>query len=175
MLAPYLENLICFIPFFMIHNRAVGSQYFAKLDAYLLYVLLFAIVYGQQQAIFSALLATAGYCFRQMYNPERSGSADGLQYVYLDGAAFILGMVVGYMRDQIHHIKKDDQEEIGYLHGQLGDMTEINDSNVRMKQILNCSLSTRRTVLEKFMKLHRHWINTVPMRCFSMQHRRFPS
>lgn len=52
----------------MIHNRAVGSQYFAKLDAYLLYVLLFAIVYGQQQAIFSALLATAGYCFRQMYN-----------------------------------------------------------------------------------------------------------
>ena len=35
MLAPYLENLICFIPFFMIHNRAVGSQYFAKLDAYL--------------------------------------------------------------------------------------------------------------------------------------------
>ena len=68
MLAPYLENLICFIPFFMIHNRAVGSQYFAKLDAYLLYVLLFAIVYGQQQAIFSALLATAGYCFRQMYN-----------------------------------------------------------------------------------------------------------
>ena len=111
MLAPYLENLICFIPFFMIHNRAVGSQYFAKLDAYLLYVLLFAIVYGQQQAIFSALLATAGYCFRQMYNQSGlevlmdnpssvgtdlivgavAGSADGLQYVYLDGAAFYPG------------------------------------------------------------------------------------
>ena len=171
MLAPYLENLICFIPFFMIHNRAVGSQYFAKLDAYLLYVLLFAIVYGQQQAIFSALLATAGYCFRQMYN--QSGLEvlmDYSTYIWM-AQLFILGMVVGYMRDQIHHIKKDDQEEIGYLHGQLGDMTEINDSNVRM----NCSLSTRRTVLEKFMKLHRHWINTVPMRCFSMQHRRFPS
>lgn len=96
----------------------------------------------------SALLATAGYCFRQMYN--QSGLEvlmDYNTYIWM-AQLFILGMVVGYMRDQIHHIKKDDQEEIGYLHGQLGDMTEINDSNVRMKQILNCSLSTRRTVLE---------------------------
>ena len=60
------------IPFFgvtvYLNNRAVSSQYFSKLDFYLLYVLLFAIIYGQQQAIFSALLATAGYCFRQMYD-----------------------------------------------------------------------------------------------------------
>ena len=175
MLAPYLENLICFIPFFMIHNRAVGSQYFCKAGCVSFVCALFAIVYGQQQAIFSALLATAGYCFRQMYN--QSGLEvlmDYSTYIWM-AQLFILGMVVGYMRDQIHHIKKDDQEEIGYLHGQLGDMTEINDSNVRMKQIFELQLVNRRTVLEKFMKLHRHWINTVPMRCFSMQHRRFPS
>ncbi|MFQ7768284.1 MAG: hypothetical protein ACLRIL_08455 [Fusicatenibacter saccharivorans] len=88
-----------------------------------MYVLLFAIVYGQQQAIFSALLATAGYCFRQMYN--QSGLEvlmDYSTYIWM-AQLFILGMVVGYMRDQIHHIKKDDQEEIGYLRGQLGDMT----------------------------------------------------
>mgnify|MGYP000346867420 CR=1 FL=1 len=142
------RNLICFIPFFMINNRVVGSQYFSKLDAYLLYVLLFAIVYGQQQAIFSALLATVGYCFRQMYH--QSGLEvlmDYSTYIWM-AQLFILGMVVGYMRDQILQIKKDDEEEIGYLRGQLGDMTEINDSNVRMKQLLSCSLSTRKTVLE---------------------------
>lgn len=153
MLAPYLENLICFIPFFMIHNRAVGSQYFAKLDAYLLYVLLFAIVYGQQQAIFSALLATAGYCFRQMYN--QSGLEvlmDYSTYIWM-AQLFILGMVVGYMRDQIHHIKKDDQEEIGYLHGQLGDMTEINDSNVRMKQIFELQLVNQKDSLGKIYEI----------------------
>ena len=153
MLAPYLENLICFIPFFMIHNRAVGSQYFAKLDAYLLYVLLFAIVYGQQQAIFSALLATAGYCFRQMYN--QSGLEvlmDYSTYIWM-AQLFILGMVVGYMRDQIHHIKKDDQEEIGYLHGQLGDMTEINDSNVRMKQIFELQLVIQKDSLGKIYEI----------------------
>ena len=153
MLAPYLENLICFIPFFMIHNRAAGSQYFAKLDAYLLYVLLFAIVYGQQQAIFSALLATAGYCFRQMYN--QSGLEvlmDYSTYIWM-AQLFILGMVVGYMRDQIHHIKKDDQEEIGYLHGQLGDMTEINDSNVRMKQIFELQLVNQKDSLGKIYEI----------------------
>ena len=39
LLVPYAENMICFIPFFMLNNRAVGSQYFDRLDFYLLYVL----------------------------------------------------------------------------------------------------------------------------------------
>lgn len=62
-------------------------------------------------------------------------------------------MVVGYMRDQIHHIKKDDQEEIGYLHGQLGDMTEINDSNVRMKQIFELQLVNQKDSLGKIYEI----------------------
>ena len=80
----------------MIHNRAVGSQYFAKLDAYLLYVLLFAIVYGQQQAIFSALLATAGYCFRQMYN--QSGLEVLMDNPSSVGTDLIVGAVAGINR-----------------------------------------------------------------------------
>lgn len=65
---PYIENLILFIPFFMLNNRATESQYFSKIDFYLIYILLFSVVHGQRQATFSALLATAGYIFRQMYN-----------------------------------------------------------------------------------------------------------
>ena len=68
------------------------------MDFYLLYVLLFAIVYGQQQAIFSALLATAGYCFRQMY--DKTGFEvllDYNTYVWM-AQLFIVGMVVGYMK-----------------------------------------------------------------------------
>ena len=38
---PYIENLILFIPFFMLNNRAVESRYFSKIDFYLIYVLLF--------------------------------------------------------------------------------------------------------------------------------------
>lgn len=153
LLIPYAENMICFIPFFMLNNRAVGSQYFNKLDFYLLYVLLFAIVYGQQQAIFSSLLATAGYCFRQMY--DQSGFEVLLNYnTYVWMAQlFILGMVVGYMRDRIHFVKNQDEEEIGYLSGQLDDMADINDSNVRMKHTFESQIVNHKDSLGKIYEI----------------------
>ena len=83
-IVPFVENIIAFVPFFMLNNRTVGSEYFRNLDFYLLYVLLFAIVYGQQQATFSAVLAVAGYLFRQAY--ERSGfelMLDANTYVWM--------------------------------------------------------------------------------------------
>ena len=76
----------------MLNNRTVGSQYFANLDPFLLYVLLFAIVYGQQQATFSAICAVAGYMFRQMYT--RTGFEvllDYNTYVWI-AQLFILGL-----------------------------------------------------------------------------------
>ena len=152
-LLPFAENMICFIPFFMLNNRAVGSKYFDRLDFYLLYVLLFAIVHGQQQAIFSALLAVAGYCFRQMYN--RSGFEvllDYNTYVWM-AQLFILGMVVGYMRDQLHLIKTEDEEEIRYLSGKMDDIADINDSNVRMKQNFESQLVNQKDSLGKVYEI----------------------
>lgn len=135
-LFPFIENIVCFIPFFMLNNRAVGSRYFANLDFYLLYVLLFAIVYGQQQATLSAILSVAGYCFRQMYN--RTGFEvlmDYNTYVWI-AQLFILGLVVGHMRDQLHVIRDENEQEMDFMTEQLGDITNINDSNVRMKNVL---------------------------------------
>ena len=119
MLFPFAENLICFIPFFMLNNRTVGSRYFANLDPFLLYVLLFAIIYGQQQATFSAILAVAGYMFRQMYT--RSGLEillDYNTYVWV-AQLFILGLVVGYMRDQIRTMRMESQELEEHLSRQI--------------------------------------------------------
>ena len=118
------------------NNRVVGSQYFSQLDFYLLYVLLFAIVYGQQQATFSALLATAGYLFRQTYT--RSGfevMLDYNTYVWI-AQLFILGLVVGYMHDQIRRIRKESEELEAHLSRQLSDIRDINGSNVRVKDVL---------------------------------------
>lgn len=136
-LVPFLENLICFIPFFMLNNRAVGSEYFNKLDFYLLYVLLFAIVYGQQQATFSSLLAVLGYCFRQMYH--RSGfdvMLDYNTYVWI-AQLLILGLVVGYMRDQLRTVRENKVHELDYMSKQLDHLYDINGSNVRVKEILS--------------------------------------
>lgn len=137
---PFIENLVLFIPFFMLNNRATGSQFFSHIDFYLLYVLLFAIVHGQQQAIFSSLLAVAGYCFRQMYN--RTGFdvlLDYNTYIWI-AQLMILGLVVGYMRDELRMVKEEDEHEIKYLSGQLDDISDINVSNVRVKEILSDQL-----------------------------------
>ena len=64
----------------MLNNRAVGSEYFSKLDFYLLYVLLFAIVHGQQQALLSAGLAVGGYCFRQIIRAGKLWDGGGGEY-----------------------------------------------------------------------------------------------
>lgn len=133
-LVPYLENLVLFIPFFMLNNRATGSQYFSKIDFYLLYVMLFAVVYGQRQATFSALLATVGYLFRQMY--DQSGLAvvaDYNTYVWI-AEIFILGLVVGYMRDQLKFIQEENEQEVAFLSERVTDITDINDSNLRVKK-----------------------------------------
>ena len=139
-LIPFAENLVAFIPFFMLNNRAVGSEYFANLDFYLLYVLLFAIVYGQQQATVSAVLSVAGYCFRQMY--DRSGfelMLDANTYVWI-AQLFILGLVVGYMRDNISKLKRENEDEKDFLVVQLDDIQDINSSNVRVKDALETQI-----------------------------------
>ena len=133
-LVPYIENLVCFIPFFMLNNRAVGSQYFSKIDFYLLYVLLFAVVHGQRQATFSALLATVGYMFRQMY--EKTGLmvvTDYNTYVWI-AEIFILGLVVGYMKDQIRFMQEEKVQEVDFLSERVSDIADINDSNLRVKE-----------------------------------------
>jgi len=152
-LIPFIENMICFIPFFMMNNRAVGSAYFQNLDFYLLYVLLFAIVYGQQQAIFSCLLAIAGYCFRQMY--QRSGfdvMLDYNTYVWM-AQLLILGLVVGYLRDQLRTIRQEHEGEIQFLTKQLSDISDINNSNVRVKEVLSDHLINQNDSMGKIYEI----------------------
>ena len=148
-LVPFTENLICFIPFFMMNNRTVGSRYFANLDPFLLYVLLFAIVYGQQQATFSAICAVVGYMFRQMYT--RSGFEvllDYNTYVWI-AQLFILGLVVGYMRDQINTMRMEREELEAHLSRQIADIKDINESNTRLKGVMEQQLIDQKDSIGK--------------------------
>ena len=152
-LFPFVENLICFIPFFMLNNRTVGSEYFANLDPFLLYVLLFAIVYGQQQATFSAMCAVAGYLFRQMYT--RSGFEvlmDYNTYVWI-AQLFILGLVVGYMRDQIRTMRMESEELEDHLSRQITDIRDINESNIRVKKVMQQQLIDQKDGIGKIYNI----------------------
>lgn len=152
-LFPFFENLVCFVPFFMVNNRTVGSEYFANLDPFLLYVLLFAIVYGQQQATFSAILAVAGYMFRQMYTRSSfEVLIDYNTYVWI-AQLFILGLVVGYMRDQIRTMRLESQELEEHLHRQIVDIRDINESNVRVKEVMEQQLIDHKDSIGKIYSI----------------------
>ncbi len=139
-LLPFIENLVCFIPFFMLNNRAQGSQFFSRIDFYLIYVLLFAVLHGQQQATFSAILATAGFFFRQMYT--RTGFdvlLDYNTYIWI-AQLFIVGLIVGYMKDRINAQKEEAREDHSYMIRQVDDIKEINSSNVRIKDAMQTQI-----------------------------------
>ena len=150
---PFIENILLFIPFFMINNRVTGSAYFAKLDPYLLFVILAALVYGQQQAAFSAILSVAGYMFRQAYG--RTGfdiMLDYNTYVWI-AQLIIVGMSVGYLRDKIKLIKDDKLDESAYLGSRLKDVEDINTINVKIKDELETQVINQSESLGKIFEI----------------------
>lgn len=130
---PFLECLVFFIPFFMLNNRSVGSVYFSGINFYLLYVLLFAIVHGRQQAIFASLLSVVGYCFRQMYvSSGFSILIDINTYIWI-AQIFAVGLTVGHLKDKFREMEEDKNEQINFLSERLEDITVINSSNTKIK------------------------------------------
>lgn len=152
-LVPFVESLLCFWLVFQLNGTAANSDFFAKVDFYLLYVLIFAFIHGQQQAVLAALLSVGGYCLQQM------GSRTGFEvlldhntYVWM-AQLFVLGMAVGYIRDQLRKLKQEDAEEIDYLRGKLADIADINDSNVRMKKNFEAQLVNQKGSLGKIYEI----------------------
>ena len=148
-LIPYLENLVFFFLVFLLNSTMAGNKYFYRLDLYLLYVLLFAVVYGQLQATFSAILAVIGFYFAQLH--ERTFLEVALDYgTYLWIAQlFIVGLVVGYIKDQIAKLKMEREEERQFLNRQLTDIKDINGSNVRVKDALETEIVNQRDSIGK--------------------------
>ncbi len=133
---PFIENLIVFVLCFIFYNKAASSNYFARLDLYLLYVLLFAIIFGQQQATFSALLAVVGFYLGNIQDRTAfEVLLDANTYVWI-AQIFIVGLSVGYLRDQILTMQTESEEEKDYLKQQIEDIAVINSANVRVKDIL---------------------------------------
>lgn len=139
-LIPFAENVVAFVLFYHINKYSAGSAFFANLNPYLLYVLIFATVHGQQQATFSALFSTLGYCF--FPTDGRSGFEvlqDSNTYVWIL-QLFIFGLVVGYMRDRISKLLREQEAEREYLSAQIRDIKEINNSNIRVKDALETQI-----------------------------------
>lgn len=152
-LISFIESLICFGLFYMLNQQTAGSQYFGRLDFYLLYVLLFAIVHGQQQGIFTALLSVVGYCLQQSHiHSVYEVLLDYNTYVWM-AQLFVVGMAVGYMRDHLRHTQEKNAEEVRRLYEKIEGIAEINDSNVRMKQNFEAQVVNQKDSLGKIYEI----------------------
>ena len=69
-------------------------------------------------------------------------------YVWM-AQLFIVGLVVGYLKDQLHFITGENKSRVSYLNGQLKDIEEINDSNVRMKHNFESQIVNHKDSLGK--------------------------
>jgi hypothetical protein len=66
---------------------------------------------------------------------------------------FIVGLVVGYLKDQLRYIKNENLSRIQYLNGQLKDIEDINDSNVRMKHNFETQIVNHKDSLGKIYEI----------------------
>ncbi len=130
---PFLECIILFIPVFMLNHRMNESRYLAGINFYLLYVLLFAIMYGRQQAVFASLLSVIGISISNIINTtDVATMTDSNMYVQIV-QIFIVGLSVGYLKDKFLEMSTDMNDEVDFLKEQLKDITIINSSNERIK------------------------------------------
>lgn len=152
-LLPFAENLLCFALFYLLNDRLGGGKYFAKLDFYLIYVLLFALLYGQHQAILSAFLASALTLFVRL--GESAGGKvllDYNTYVWI-AQLFILGFVVGYLKDRLADQKSEAEQDYAHMTQQLDDVREINESNVRVKDALQTEIINQNDSIGKIYEI----------------------
>ena len=150
---PYLENLVCFILVLLLNYTALGSRYLQGLDLYLLYVLLFAVVYGQQQATISAILSVVGFFLLQSGNTSfLTVALDYNTYIWI-AQLFIVGLVVGYIKDRIRKMQLESEEERKFMNRQLSDIKDINGSNVRVKDALETEVVNQRDSVGKVYRV----------------------
>ena len=137
---PYVENVVCFVIVFFLNARFADSFILSKLDFYLLYVLLFAVLYGQTQAVVSAFLSLIGMLVGQL--AVRTGAETLLDYSTYSWVAqlFIVGLVVGYLKDRLSEQKEEALDDHEYMADQVDDIREINGSNSRVKDALETQL-----------------------------------
>jgi dTDP-4-dehydrorhamnose reductase len=153
-LIPVLENVVCCLLFSFLRQNFGDTSYFAYIDFYLLYVLIFAIIYGQRQATLSSVLAMIGFCYQE------TGSAQTMFQLLLDPGIYIwvvelfgLGLFVGRLRDLNRKQIFEREEESSFLTGQLNDIHDINDSNVRVKEALTSQIINQNDSIGKIYNI----------------------
>ena len=150
---PTFENFVCFGLAFFLTGASANNEVLAAFDFYLLYTLLFAVMFGQNQAMLSALLSLVGYLFaRFMAEGAWAVAIDLRTYVWV-AQIFVVGLTVGRLRDSINTVREEAAEEVAYMSERRDDAIRINDENVRMKKVLEGQLVNQQDSLGRVYEI----------------------
>lgn len=132
-MVPFLEALVVFMLAVLAEKFLSENSFFTHVDFFMLFVLLFSLVHGLQQSIFTAALSVVGYFLIHFDGGNQLQLLmDVGTYVWI-AQIFIVGMSVGHLKDRLQQLQSDKDDEINYLALRLGDISDINKSNVAIK------------------------------------------
>lgn len=132
---PYFETIATFVVIQGLVTIAGNTALFNVIDFYLLYVVLIAIIYGKGNTITALLLSLGGKLFSSgQYSSLADIAIDYKVYLWLL-QLLVVGMGIGFVRDNFKQVIGDNEEENKYLRAELAEIKDINNSNIRIKQI----------------------------------------
>ncbi len=132
---PYLETILTFLVVQIIIILFGNSELLSIIDLYLLYVVFIAIIYGKGHTITALLLSLGGKLLSMgQYSSLTEIAIDYKIYLWLL-QLLVVGMGIGFIRDNYKQIIGDSEEENNYLKSELAELRDINSSNVRIKEI----------------------------------------
>ena len=154
-LVSFLENIFAFVLFFVLSYICSNVKYLQDIDFMLFYVVIIAVTFGVQQAS----LAVLGACFYYIWNAMRQS---GMQFfdVIVDYqtvirvlSLFAIAVIVGYMRDKLRQQIAERDDIIELTQKELEDIYAINESNTKIKNVLDERLTNYDDSLAKIYSI----------------------
>lgn len=131
---PFVENFLFFfiLQFFVIITKSMSFH--EAIDVYLLYVIITAITYGYVQAILAIIYCIIGKIYIVISLDSQCLVLGDNIYLWIL-QIFTIGVLVGYLKDNYKLKQQDSNDERDNLQLELTNIKNINDSNIRIKNL----------------------------------------
>ena len=138
-LLSFLENAFAFLLFAILALVSSNIKFLNTVDFMLFYVVIIAVTFGVLQVSIAVLAACVFYIWRKSVETGMKLLDIVVDYptVIRILSLFAIGIIVGYMRDKLRQRIAEKDDIIELTKKELEDIYAINESNVKIKNVLN--------------------------------------
>ena len=158
---PFFESTVTFLLFWGLDYLLRGTFNLIDVDIMVLYIVTTSITFGKQQALVGVVLVMWYYVLQQhAAGNDYLAVFTGVNFVVRILYIFIIGIMVGHVRDRLHQRLDTSLAETLYIENEYNKLNEINDVTVAVKQELEerlitytDSLATNFTIIQEIDSL----------------------